>query len=56
MNKNVLMVIAVIALAASIFMKIESRNSHLRELGSYWWIPIPIALLCIIGASVKKKA
>jgi hypothetical protein len=55
MNKNVLLVIAVLAIAASIAMKVMAKNSHLTELATYWWIPLPLALICLILASTKKN-
>ena len=56
MNKRLFFIIGVIAVAASIFMKIKSNDSHLTELKQYWWIPLPLALLCFVGAASKKKA
>ena len=56
MNKTVLIVIAVLAITASVAMKVMAKDSHLTELADYWWIPLPIALLCLIGASVQKKS
>jgi hypothetical protein len=55
MSKNILLVVAVLAIAASIFMKVMARNSHLTELASYWWIPLPLALICLIFAGSKKN-
>jgi hypothetical protein len=55
MNKNVLNVIGILALAAAIGMKVMSRNARTTELSSYWWIPIPLALICFIAAAAGKK-
>jgi len=55
MNKSVLYVIAVIAIAVSIGLKVMSRNARTTELADYWWIPLPLALICLIAAEAKKK-
>ena len=55
MNRTVLLVIAVLALTASIGMKVMAKDSHLTELADYWWIPLPLALICLIVANAPKK-
>ncbi len=55
MNKNILYVLAVLAISAAIAMKVMSRNSHTTELSTYWWIPLPVALICLIAAGAKDK-
>jgi hypothetical protein len=55
MNKTVLLVIAILAIAASIAMKVMAKSSHLTELDSYWWIPLPLALICLVIAASKKN-
>jgi hypothetical protein len=55
MNKNALYIIAVLAIAASIAMKVMARNGRTTELANYWWIPLPLALICLIAAEAKKK-
>jgi hypothetical protein len=55
MNKNFLNIVGILAIAASIAMKVMSRGSHLTELASYWWIPLPLALICFIAAAAPKK-
>lgn len=55
MNKTFLLIIAVLALTAAVAMKVMARNSHLTELADYWWIPLPIALICVILVGAGKK-
>ena len=55
MNKNVLYIVAVLAIAVSIALKVMSRNGRTTELASYWWIPLPVALICLIAAEMGKK-
>jgi hypothetical protein len=59
MNKKAVFgVIGVIAVIASIVMyRIGSHSSHLSELKNFWWYPLPLAVICFIGAaSPGKKA
>ena len=54
-KKTVLSIIGVLALAASLGMYVMgNQNSNLTELKSYWWIPLPIALICFIIAGASK--
>ncbi|MBL0234926.1 MAG: hypothetical protein IPQ08_14900 [Chitinophagaceae bacterium] len=55
MNKTFLLVLAVIALAASIGMKIMSKDAALTELEDFWWTPLPLALILLILANRKAK-
>lgn len=55
MNKTLLLVLAVLALAASIGMKVMSKDSALTELEDFWWIPLPLALILLILANKKSK-
>jgi hypothetical protein len=55
MSKTVLYIVAVVAIAAAIAMKVMAKDSHLTELSSYWWIPLPLALICVIGAGTMGK-
>jgi hypothetical protein len=56
MNKTFLLVLGFLALTASLAMKIlGNKSSHLSELQEYWWIPLPLALLCFLGAGYNKK-
>ena len=55
MNKIVLVVIGFIFLIGAWVMRIVGGNSsHLSELREYWWIPLPLGLLCFLIAMKKK--
>lgn len=56
MNKNILNIVGLLAIAASVAMKVMSRGSHLTELSRYWWIPLPLALICFLAAAAPKKS
>lgn len=57
MNKTFLLILGFLALAASVAMRIlGNKSSHLSELQQYWWIPLPLALLCFLGAGKKPKS
>jgi hypothetical protein len=57
MNKRTIYsVVAALAIAASATMYIVGKDSsHLSELRDFWWYPLPIALLCLVGAAAGKK-
>ncbi len=54
-KKNILIVIGVLAIVASIVMKVMGKDSHLTELQDYWWYPLPLALVCFLVAGAGKK-
>lgn len=55
MNKSIWIVIGFLALAAAWIMRIVGGNSsHLSELRDFWWIPLPLALICFLIAMKKK--
>lgn len=54
-KKNILVIIGILAIVASIVMKVMGRNSHLTELQDYWWYPLPLALICFLVAGAGKK-
>ena len=55
MNKTILIIIGFVALIAAGAMRIVGGNSsHLSELRDYWWIPLPVALVCFLAAMKKK--
>ena len=54
MNKTLLLMLAVLAVAASIGMKVMSKDSHLTELADFWWTPLPLALILLLLANKKK--
>ena len=59
MNKKIIAaVVAVISVAASIWMyRTGHRSSHLSELKNFWWIPLPLAVICLlIAGSPEKKS
>jgi hypothetical protein len=57
MNKILLLVIGFLALGAAWAMRIiGGRSSHLSELREYWWVPLPLGLVCFLAASKKKPA
>lgn len=53
--KKVLSIVGGLAVIASIAMYfVGKKSSHLSELEQYWWIPLPVALICFVLASNKK--
>ena len=54
-SKNILIIISILAFSASIAMYKMSKNSHTTEMENYWWIPLPVALICLVIANAKKK-
>jgi CDP-diglyceride synthetase len=57
-KKTVFGVIGVLALIASLVMyKVGNSSSHLSELKDFWWVPLPLAAICLlVAASAKPKA
>jgi hypothetical protein len=57
MNKqSVLIVVGLLALVASVAMYVIGGNSsHLTELKQFWWIPLPIAIICFVAAGSSKR-
>ncbi|MBS1631303.1 MAG: hypothetical protein JST10_01890 [Bacteroidetes bacterium] len=58
-KKNIFITIGVLAIAASIVMyQVGNDSTHLSELKNYWWVPLPLFLLCflIVIFSGKKKS
>ena len=57
MNKNFLLIVGFLALGAALAMRIIGGNSsHMSELQDYWWVPLPLALICFLAASRKKAS
>ena len=57
-KKTVFTIIGILAIAASVFMyKMGNSSSHLTELKQFWWIPLPLAFICLLlaGSAGKKK-
>ena len=59
MNKKqvLFLVLAIVAAGASIAMYlIGSDSSHLSELLDFWYYPIPLAVISIVGIVTAKKS
>ena len=59
MNKKAVFgTIGILAIIASLVMyKIGNRSSHLSELKDFWWVPLPLAAVCLlVAATAKPKA
>jgi hypothetical protein len=56
MNKKAVFgVIGVLAIIASVVMyKVGGNSSHLSELKNFWWVPLPLAAICLLAASSAK--
>lgn len=56
MNKGLLITIAVIAfLAAGVMFYLGNDSSNLDELLDFWFYPIPLGVLALIGIFKSKK-
>ena len=56
MNKTFLLIVGFLALGGAWAMRIiGGRSSHLSELREYWWVPLPLALICFLAVSRKKS-
>jgi CDP-diglyceride synthetase len=57
-KKTVFGIIGALAIiAAALMYKVGKSSSHLSELKSFWWVPLPLALICLLVAgSAKPKA
>jgi len=54
-KKNLFVTLGVIALIASIAMyMIGKDSSHLSELKDFFWIPLPLAAIFLLAASMSK--
>jgi hypothetical protein len=52
MNKKIVfLVIGILAIVAAVVMKKMSNDSHLTELKDFWWVPLPLALVCFLVAA-----
>ena len=55
MNKTFLFILAGICIAAAVAMYIIGNDSsHLSELKDFWYVPLPLGLLAILGALRKN--
>ncbi len=54
MNKKIYGIVGLLAVAISLAMYLIGNNSsHLTELKTYWWAPLPLALICFILANKR---
>lgn len=54
MNKSILLAVGIISfLAAIVMFLVGSNSSHLTELKDFFWVPIPLGILGLIGAFRK---
>ena len=55
MNKTFALVLALLCIAAAAIMYIVGNdNSNLSELRIFWYIPLPLAIIALIGFFKKK--
>lgn len=55
MNKVLLIILAALCVIASAAMYIIGNDSsHLSELKDFWYVPLPLGLIAILGALRKK--
>ena len=56
MNKKAVFgIIGVLSLVASVAMYMIGKNSsHLSELKDFWWMPLPLAAICLLLAAKTK--
>ena len=56
MNKTLLIVIAILAFGGAATMySLGNSSGHMDELLDFWFYPIPLGVLAIIGLAAKKK-
>ena len=56
MNKNILLGIGGLAILAAVIMYLVGKDSsHLSELADFFWVPLPLAVVCIAGGMMKGK-
>ncbi|HPE82774.1 MAG: hypothetical protein KDC94_09715 [Aequorivita sp.] len=54
--KKLAPILAALCLIASIVMYMVGKNSsHLSELKDFFWVPLPLAVICLLIAFSKKK-
>lgn len=55
-KKTIYGILGLLALVAAVAMKVVGKqSSHLSELQEFWWYPLPIAFLCLLGAVAPDK-
>ena len=57
-KKTVFGVIGLLAIIASVAMYVIGGNSsHMSELKDFWWMPLPVAAICLfVAGSSRPKA
>lgn len=54
--KKIAAIIAALAIISAIVMYMVGSNSgHLSELKDFFWVPLPLAAICLFIAFGKKK-
>lgn len=55
-RKTIYAILALLFITASVVMYVVGKeSSHLSELKDFWWYPLPLAILCAIGAAAPNK-
>lgn len=55
-KKTVFMILGILALAVSAIMYVVGSNSsHLTELKDFWWVPLPLGVICLFVAGSGGK-
>lgn len=56
MNQKLCRVLVSLSVTASLIMFFVGKgSSHLSELYDFFWVPLPLAIVGIIGLVMKKK-
>ncbi len=57
MKKNLFLALSILCfVAAAAMYKIGNDSSHLSELKDFFWVPLPLGIICFIIYSKKQKA
>jgi hypothetical protein len=54
-NKKLITIIIFLCIIASIVMYRYSNHGHFTELKNFWYIPLPLAALLIVGLFSSNK-
>lgn len=44
-----------LVVAAVVIYVVGNKSSHLSELKDFWWYPLPLAALSLLGAATPNK-
>ena len=56
MNKSVLIILMILSFAASALMYyLGNESGRMDELLDFWYYPIPLGVLCLVGLFKQKK-